>query len=99
MHAVLFASTYVHWRDWHAHALAVPPPSSASTSFFAPYQSISLSYVNILLGEWIPMGANNIVALNDRLGSFDRCQAPPSRHILHTQYRASGPDPPQSLVR
>jgi hypothetical protein len=38
-------------------------------------QSISLSYVNILLGEWIPMGANNIVALNDRLGSFDRCQA------------------------
>ena len=30
-------------------------------------------------GEWIPMGANNIVSLNDRLGSYDRCQARPPR--------------------
>jgi hypothetical protein len=28
----------------------------------------------ILFGEWIPMGANQIFALNDRLGSSERVQ-------------------------
>jgi len=46
---------------------APPPPKGQQ-------QSLSLSYVTNLLGEWIPIGANNIVALNERLGSFDRCQ-------------------------
>lgn len=27
-----------------------------------------------LVGEWIPFGSNQIVALNERLGSMDRCQ-------------------------
>ncbi|DBA04263.1 TPA: hypothetical protein N0F65_009498 [Lagenidium giganteum] len=27
-----------------------------------------------LIGEWIPFGSNQIVALNERLGSMDRCQ-------------------------
>lgn len=37
-------------------------------------QAIVLSNVRAIVGEWIPFGANQIVALNERLGSFDRCQ-------------------------
>lgn len=35
---------------------------------------IVLSRVVCLVGEWIPFGANQIVALNERLGALDRCQ-------------------------
>lgn len=28
--------------------------------------------VHLLVGEWIPFGANQIVALNDKLGSTER---------------------------
>ena len=27
-----------------------------------------------MVGEWIPFGSNQIVALNERLGALDRCQ-------------------------
>ena len=37
-------------------------------------EAIHLSNVNILVGEWIPFGSNQIVALNERLGALDRCQ-------------------------
>ncbi|EKX41195.1 hypothetical protein GUITHDRAFT_142126 [Guillardia theta CCMP2712] len=37
-------------------------------------EAIVLSYCTVLVGEWVPFGANNIVALNERLGAFDRCQ-------------------------
>jgi hypothetical protein len=30
--------------------------------------------VHAIVGEWIPFGANQVVALNERLGSLDRCQ-------------------------
>ena len=30
--------------------------------------------MNLLVGEWIPFGANQIVALNERLGAYDRCK-------------------------
>jgi hypothetical protein len=30
--------------------------------------------VQIYVAEWIPFGANQIVSLNERLGSLDRCQ-------------------------
>lgn len=33
---------------------------------------ITLDEIKIIFGEWIPMGANQIVALNDRLGSCER---------------------------
>ena len=33
-----------------------------------------LSHVHALVGEWIPFGSNQIVALNERLGALDRCQ-------------------------
>ena len=32
-------------------------------------EELTLDSVNIIIGEWIPMGANQIVALNDNLGS------------------------------
>jgi hypothetical protein len=32
------------------------------------------SHVQIYVAEWIPFGANQIVSLNERLGSLDRCQ-------------------------
>lgn len=35
---------------------------------------ITISNVTILVGEWIPFGVNQIVKLNLKLGSNDRCQ-------------------------
>eukprot|EP00949_MAST-11_sp_MAST-11-sp1_P000116 g116.t1 len=37
-------------------------------------EAIVLSHVHGLVGEWIPFGSNQIVALNERLGALDRCQ-------------------------
>ena len=37
-------------------------------------EAITLNYVLCFVGEWIPFGANQIVALNERLGAMDRCQ-------------------------
>ena len=37
-------------------------------------ENIILRQVNVIVGEWIPFGANQIVALNEKLGSADRCQ-------------------------
>ena len=36
---------------------------------------ITISNVTILIGEWIPFGANQVVELNMKLGSNERCQA------------------------
>lgn len=36
--------------------------------------AIVLSHVRVMVGEWIPFGPNQIVSLNDRLGSLERCQ-------------------------
>lgn len=36
--------------------------------------AIVLSNVRVMVGEWIPFGRNQIVTLNDRLGSLERCQ-------------------------
>lgn len=35
---------------------------------------ITLSNVTVMMGEWIPFGCNQIVAMNNRLGSQERCQ-------------------------
>lgn len=35
---------------------------------------ITLSNITLLVGEWIPFGANQIVEMNMKLGSEDRCQ-------------------------
>lgn len=35
---------------------------------------ITISNVTVLVGEWIPFGVNQIVKLNLKLGSNDRCQ-------------------------
>jgi len=37
-------------------------------------EAVVLSHVHALVGEWIPFGSNQIVALNERLGALDRCQ-------------------------
>ncbi|GLD95232.1 hypothetical protein PINS_up003874 [Pythium insidiosum] len=37
-------------------------------------ESIILSNVRALVGEWMPFGANQIAALNERLGAMERCQ-------------------------
>ncbi|TMW62989.1 hypothetical protein Poli38472_005607 [Pythium oligandrum] len=37
-------------------------------------ESIVLSQVRGLVGEWMPFGANQIAALNERLGAMERCQ-------------------------
>jgi hypothetical protein len=35
---------------------------------------ITLGQVSAMVVEWVPFGANQIVALNERLGALDRCQ-------------------------
>jgi hypothetical protein len=37
-------------------------------------EAITLSNVVAMVGEWIPFGSNQIVALNEKLGASDRCQ-------------------------
>jgi hypothetical protein len=37
-------------------------------------EAVVLSTAFCLVGEWIPFGCNQIVALNERLGALDRCQ-------------------------
>eukprot|EP00945_MAST-04E_sp_MAST-4E-sp1_P002910 g2910.t1 len=37
-------------------------------------EAVVLNGVHSLVGEWIPFGSNQIVALNERLGALDRCQ-------------------------
>lgn len=37
-------------------------------------EAIVLGNVHGMVGEWIPFGSNQIVALNERLGALDRCQ-------------------------
>merc|ERR1711871_271339 len=37
-------------------------------------ETITLSNLSVLVGEWIPFGSNQIVALNEKLGAADRCQ-------------------------
>ena len=37
-------------------------------------EAITLSNVISMVGEWIPFGSNQIVALNEKLGAADRCQ-------------------------
>lgn len=36
--------------------------------------AVTLGDVYALIGEWVPFGTNQIVALNERLGVLDRCQ-------------------------
>ncbi|RLN86422.1 hypothetical protein BBJ28_00003602 [Nothophytophthora sp. Chile5] len=37
-------------------------------------EAVTLGDVYALIGEWVPFGANQIVALNERMGALDRCQ-------------------------
>ena len=37
-------------------------------------EAVILGNVHCMVGEWIPFGSNQIVALNERLGAMDRCQ-------------------------
>ncbi|XRA97769.1 WD repeat-containing protein 35 [Pycnococcus provasolii] len=37
-------------------------------------ETLTLNNVHLVMAEWIPMGANQIVSLNDKLGSLDRVQ-------------------------
>lgn len=37
-------------------------------------EAISIGDVYALIGEWVPFGSNQIVALNERMGALDRCQ-------------------------
>lgn len=37
-------------------------------------EAVSLGEVYALIGEWVPFGSNQIVALNERMGALDRCQ-------------------------
>eukprot|EP00946_MAST-07B_sp_MAST-7B-sp1_P001930 g1930.t1 len=50
--------------------------SGGTVSGLATEQSavITLGQVSAMVVEWVPFGANQIVALNERLGALDRCQ-------------------------
>ena len=54
-------------------------------------EAVTLAFVHVLVGEWIPFGSNQIVALNERLGAMDRCQgglftAVVDKNPTHTQF-------------
>lgn len=55
-------------RNWAANE-ATSKIQGADLSF-----AIVLENVRLMVGEWIPFGPNQIVLLNDRLGSLERCQ-------------------------
>ncbi|TYZ61725.1 hypothetical protein PybrP1_008338 [[Pythium] brassicae (nom. inval.)] len=65
-------------------AYRVEPTSNASRAaecahghsmmFRDAVESIVLAQVRALVGEWMPFGANQIAALNERLGAMERCQ-------------------------
>ena len=50
---------------------------------------ITLNSVSIIVAEYIPFGANQIVALNERLGALDRCQGGFFTAIVDTDPTAS----------
>ena len=52
-------------------------------------EAIALAHPRTLVGEWIPFGANQIVALNERLGALDRCQGGFFTAIVDTDPTAS----------
>lgn len=56
-------------------------------------ETITIDQLTVLIGEWIPFGSNQVVALNDRLGSGERCQvrpAPPRPPRAPTLGQAAG---------
>ena len=57
-------------RDYSAHESA----AGASGLKDELDENVILKQLNIIVGEWIPFGANQIVALNEKLGSTDRCR-------------------------
>ena len=50
---------------------------------------VNLDELKVFFGEWIPMGANQIVALNDRLGSSERVQVRQKHHVRVVQKQQS----------
>lgn len=48
--------------------------TSASSVQTEQNNVITLGNVSAMVCEWVPYGANQIVALNERLGALDRCQ-------------------------
>ena len=52
-------------------------------------ETIILRHLNVMVGEWIPFGANQIVALNEKLGSADRCQGGMFTGVLDTDSTAT----------
>ena len=57
-------------------------------------ENIILCELNVMVGEWIPFGANQIVALNEKLGSTDRCQG----GLLSERLGRGGPGPGRSFL-
>ena len=46
-------------------------------------EHVIMENVKLLISEWVPFGANQIVALNETLGSADRCKVIPTpSHFL-----------------
>ncbi|GAB9465450.1 hypothetical protein Gpo141_00002857 [Globisporangium polare] len=48
--------------------------SGASSISTKTTEAVTLGDVHALVGEWVPFGSNQIVALNERIGALDRCQ-------------------------
>uniref|UniRef100_K3WIM0 Uncharacterized protein n=1 Tax=Globisporangium ultimum (strain ATCC 200006 / CBS 805.95 / DAOM BR144) TaxID=431595 RepID=K3WIM0_GLOUD len=59
-----------HSNRHRAHECA----SGSSNTKTTTSEAVTLSDVYALVGEWVPFGSNQIVALNERIGALDRCQ-------------------------
>ena len=59
---------------------------------------IILKDLTVLVGEWIPFGANQIVAINEKLGAADRCQGGLFTGELDTDPTATSFEVPAGLT-
>ena len=62
-------------------------------------EAITLAYVLTMVGEWIPFGSNQIVALNERLGAMDRCQGGLFTSVVDKNPTATSFDVPPGLTQ
>ncbi len=60
---------------------------------------ITLGNARTLVCEWVPFGANQIVALNERLGAMDRCQGGFFTNMVDTDPTKTSFDVPPGLTQ
>jgi hypothetical protein len=72
--------------------------NSASSVQTEQNNVITLGNVSTMVCEWVPYGANQIVALNERLGALDRCQGGFFTNVVDKEPTDTGLEIPQGIT-